>query len=144
MSRPRRFGFNAKKQMEFDGFLFERVAPADREFWANFVDSQDDQVAARDVETLLSGPEVIELATFVAADRAAFRAPAYLVALLQDGSVLALRGTIGGMTLSLGVMTATRASRRVETPGRVGALRFRSSTPSARWAVRARRLPLPR
>ena len=95
----RLFGFNAAGQLGSDTFDFEKHDAKDKEFWDTFTFTQDDPDAAAKVTALLSGPNVVGIATMVVEDHRPFGAPAFLVARMSDNSLVALRGTIGGMSL---------------------------------------------
>ncbi|MEW5738897.1 MAG: hypothetical protein AB1938_08210 [Myxococcota bacterium] len=85
-----------------DAYAFHPVSKDDAQFWDIFVESQTSPAgedAARKVRELFA--DAVEIVSVVAdpTPRSPFSAMAYLVAKLQDGSAVALRGEIGGMTL---------------------------------------------
>lgn len=97
----RLFQFNVQKQLASGELSFRSVAKDDADTWTTFEESQfDDEgvAAARAIKELFTGPDAKEIAVMIPNDRYAFSASVYLVALMKDGSLLALRGTVGGMS----------------------------------------------
>ena len=97
----RLFQFNVEAQMASPDFSFEKQDRNDESFWQTFEETQwDDEgaAAARDVKALFTGPDVTDLAIMIPADREAFSASVFLVASITDGSLLVLRGQVGGMS----------------------------------------------
>jgi hypothetical protein len=95
----RLFQFNVDEQLANDQFDFH--SQSDPDFWQSFADSQDEAgaAAAKDIQAIFTSPDVTGLAVMIPADRVPFSATAFLVARMKDGSLLALRGGIGGMSL---------------------------------------------
>lgn len=97
----RLFQFNVEEQLASGELQFRTIAKDDAGHWESFEQSQfDDEgmAAARAIKELYTGPDVKEIAVMIPNDRYAFSAAVYLVAWMKDGSLLALRGTVGGMT----------------------------------------------
>jgi hypothetical protein len=94
----RLFGFNAEKQLASDSFTFEARDPRDQQFWQNFIETEDDAESAKKIAAILSGPDVVRVATMVVEDDKAFGAPVYLLAFMSDKSIVALRGYVGSMS----------------------------------------------
>jgi hypothetical protein len=80
---------------------FQKVDAKNQEFWPNFIDSQEEDGVGDKVKALMTGKNVAELAAFVIDggehDRKPFGADAFLMARMKDGSVVYLRGEVGGM-----------------------------------------------
>jgi hypothetical protein len=95
----RLFGFKVDTQLAADTFSFQKYDPKDPDLWTSFVEFQDDASIGEAVKKLLSAANVLELASMVVEDNRPFGAPAFLLARLDDGSVVGLRGDIGGMSL---------------------------------------------
>ncbi len=97
----RAFGFDVASQVASDDFSFVPRSKADTSFWSELVDSQDDDAkdAAKQIRALFTGADIEDVATMVVHDKRAFTDPAFLVARASDGSLVALRGDIGGQGL---------------------------------------------
>lgn len=93
------FGYKASTQIGSDTFDFQKLDPKDQDFWSGFSEFQDDAAKGDAVKKLLGGVNVVELASMVIEDHRPFGAPVYLLARLDDGSLIGLRGEIGGMSL---------------------------------------------
>lgn len=96
----RLFQFNVESQMASDDFSFEMKDKDDAELWATFEETQfDDEgiAAARAIKEIFTSPNVKELAVMIPADREPFSASVFLVGAMKDGSLLVLRGEVGGM-----------------------------------------------
>lgn len=96
----RLFQFNVDAQLANDELQFRAQSKTDADFWQSFEDSQFDEegvAAAKEVKALLTSDDVTGLAIMIPADRVPFGASVFLVARMKDGSLLALRGEIGGM-----------------------------------------------
>jgi hypothetical protein len=96
----RLFQFNVQEQLASGELDFHSIAKDDADTWESFESSQlDDEgiAAARAIKELYTGPDVKEIAVMIPNDRYPFSASVYLVARMKDGSLLALRGTVGGM-----------------------------------------------
>jgi hypothetical protein len=98
----RLFGFDVAAQLAGGEFSFRAQDKNDKDFWDTFVLTQFDAegtAAAKKVVPIFTSKDVTGLAIMIVNDRVAFNSPVYLVARMKDGSLLALRGTIGGMAL---------------------------------------------
>ena len=98
----RLFQFNVEAQLASGEFSFRAQDPKDKSFWDSFEGAQFDDEgtqAAREIRALLTSADVTGLAIMIPADRIAFGGSAFLVARLKDASLVAVRGSIGGMTL---------------------------------------------
>lgn len=97
----RLFQFNVQEQLASGELSFRSIAKDDADTWAGFEDSQFDEegiAAARAIKELYTSADVKEIAVMIPNDRYAFSAAVYFVAWMKDGSLVALRGTVGGMT----------------------------------------------
>ena len=96
-------GFKMETQAELDDRVqqFQKVDAKNKDFWPNFIDTQEEAGVGDKVKALMTGKNVAELAAFVIDggehDRQPFGADAFLMARMKDGSVAYLRGTVGGM-----------------------------------------------
>lgn len=95
----RLFGYKVETQLSGETFFFANVAKNDSSFWETFVEREQDEDAAKEVKRILTGPDVLGLATMRIHDNRPFSAPAFLVAHMRDQSLVALRGRVGGMSL---------------------------------------------
>lgn len=98
----RLFQFNVEAQLASDEFSFRAQDPKDKDFWDSFESAQFDEEgtrAAKEIRALLTSADVTGLAIMIPADRVAFGGSAFLLARLKDASLVAVRGSIGGMTL---------------------------------------------
>ncbi|MBI5548908.1 MAG: hypothetical protein HY901_33925 [Deltaproteobacteria bacterium] len=80
---------------------FDKIAKNDAEFWDDFLENQDEPAAGAKAQELLTGKNVAEVAAMVVnentPDHHPSSATAFLAARLTDGSMVYLRGTVGGM-----------------------------------------------
>jgi hypothetical protein len=71
-------------------------ARSSRSRWTQF--DEEGVAAARAIKEIFTGPNVKEMAVMIPADRVPFGASVFLVGAMKDGSVLVLRGDVGGMS----------------------------------------------
>jgi hypothetical protein len=96
-------GFKMETQAELDDRVlqFQKVDVKNKDFWPTFIDTQEEDGVGEKVKALMTGKNVAELVAFVIDggehDRQPFGADAFLMARMKDGSVVYLRGTVGGM-----------------------------------------------
>lgn len=100
-SLTRALGYKIADAGEMSERLFEFTSVKDDpEFWTSFLQTQEDPAAGEKAKALLTGKNVAEVVAMVVDERnnrRPFGAEAFLAARMTDGSLVYLRGTVGGM-----------------------------------------------
>ncbi|HEY3445582.1 MAG TPA: hypothetical protein VGK67_04415 [Myxococcales bacterium] len=100
-SLTKALGFRIADAGEMNERLFEfESVKNDPEFWTRFVETQEDPAVGEKAKALLTGKNVAEVVAMVVDEkdnRRPFAATAFLAARMNDGSLVYLRGTVGGM-----------------------------------------------
>jgi hypothetical protein len=97
----RLFQFNVAEQLANSEFSFKLQDRNDTELWTSFEETQFDEegvAAARAIKEIFTGPNVKEMAVMIPADRVPIGASVFLIGAMKDGSLLVLRGDVGGMS----------------------------------------------
>ncbi|MGC4121384.1 MAG: hypothetical protein QM765_43770 [Myxococcales bacterium] len=101
-SLTKALGYKIADAGELNERLFEfKSVKKDAEFWSGFVDGQEDPAAGAKVKALFTGKNVAEVVVMVIDEknnRRPFGAEAFLAARMNDGSLVYLKGTVGGMS----------------------------------------------